>query len=424
MAVEPIRSGEGDGALALSRMPRDLAVLKIENENMMALAAAHPRNHAAILAEIKTQLQTYREFAEEAMYAKPVGKDPNTGQMKYARGLSVRSAESLAEAYGFNKVRVDVSVVDADTVKLNASFTDFQKGKVWEASAFVSKRYKRANGSMGYHSDGRFFNVVVKAEGSKLIREVITRSVSPGLRKALERLIDEQLDSFLDEKTQEKLVAQFSTKGVTKEMLEKHVGKSVSAFTKADRKTLIAVWTALADGETTVAELFQAAAGEEAKAPPVAEDKPRGQKIADRVKQAPDNQGPGPDEPSLSSAEAPAPADDDAPPAEPEAAPEYPETALADLAGMIGEGDRFSTCGRTQGFRAYKTKTDKPYLKVSLYQGTTIVQFTKWGPAPDWLRTDAAVLISRGRGDKTYQGTPQFVIEEWQLDREAEQPGE
>lgn len=241
---------------AVAQLPHDLAVIKMENESMMALAAARPRNYAAVLGNVKAQLAAYKSFAQEAVYNKPVGKDPGTKKMRFARGLSIRAAEALAEAYRYCKVRSDVTPIDDDTVRVEACFTDYQSGRVWQDSGIVSKVYKMRSGGMGRYSDDRFYNVIVKAEASKRIRECILRMIPPGLRSELVLCVDEQLDAFLDDSTVDKIVAEFSKRAVTLEMIERLLGKRRASFTNEDRASLLGIWNAIKDGETSVAEAF------------------------------------------------------------------------------------------------------------------------------------------------------------------------
>jgi len=248
---------------AVANLPRDLAIVKMENENIMALAAAHPRDYGEVLADIKHQLQTFKSFAKSAVYSKPVGKGDG-GKMKYARGLSVRAAEAVACSYQYNRVRTEVTPLDNDTARVDAVFTDFQSGRIWQKSSVVSKNYKRSSGGLGRHSDDRFFNVVCEAMGSKLLRECILRSVPPGLRSELMQCVDEQLDEFLDESTIQKLIASFSEKDIDQEQLETLIGKRTESFTKEDRRHLVGIWNSIEQGEATVAELF----GEPASEPP------------------------------------------------------------------------------------------------------------------------------------------------------------
>jgi hypothetical protein len=228
----------------IARLEPHLAILKIENESIQALAAARPRNHEQIKAELMAQIDAYPSFAKAAIYCKPVGGG------KFARNLSIRAAEGIAEAYGFNRVRCDVTPVDEDHVKIEATFTDFQKGRIWQDGGVLSKWYKSAQGKMVKWADDRFYSVVVKAEASRRIREVILRSVPPGLRSELMELAEKRIDLLLDDASVSKIVAQFANKGVTLEQLEKTVGRTLKAgWTKDDRKDLLGIWNAVESGE-------------------------------------------------------------------------------------------------------------------------------------------------------------------------------
>lgn len=258
MSERPTAPTDDRAIKAISELPRDLAIVKMEQETIMSLAKAQKRDPDEILEHIAAQLRSYKSFAQEAIYVKPVGKDRETGKMKYARGPSIRMAEALAEAYGFNKVRCDVTIVDQDTVRVEATFTDYQRGRIWQDSGLVSKNYVGYNKQPRRHSDDRFYDVIVKAACSKRIREVILRSVPPGLRSELEAIVDKQLDSFLDEETVQKIVAQFSTKNVTAEMIEEHLGKRLASLTKEDRAILLGLWNAIKEGDQTVEGVFGA----------------------------------------------------------------------------------------------------------------------------------------------------------------------
>ncbi len=248
-----------DPALVAAELPRDLAVIKMENDSIMSMAAAHPRDHAVMLRDLKTQLQTYKSFAKEATYSKPCGKGEGGGQ-RFARGLSIRAAEAIAEVYGYNRCSVEVTPIDGTTARVEASFVDYQRGRIWRLSSVISKVFKRRNDSQGRptgrHNDDRFYGVVCKAEGSKLLRECITRAVPPGLRSELMLCVDEQLADFLDEKTVLNIVAQFSGKGVSKEDLEALIGKRIESFTQGDRVTLMELWRGVESGDVEVAELL------------------------------------------------------------------------------------------------------------------------------------------------------------------------
>lgn len=259
---ERTEAGNGDSPLGeLLNKPTgydrpELLQLKMENETIMAECRLHPRDFATIKADLLEQLKSFPELATDAIYHKPVGKDKD-GREKFASGLSVRAAEALAEAYGYNRIRSDVSELDLDKVKIEATFTDYQKGRVWQDAGILSKTYKDRYGKPARWNDDRFYNVVVKAEVSKRIREVIMRSVNTGLKAWFEAKCEEISAGLLDDKTIGKIVDQYATKAVTVEMLEALIGRPRSmGWTQVDRQRLLGVWNAIKDGETSIDEVF------------------------------------------------------------------------------------------------------------------------------------------------------------------------
>ena len=236
-------------------MPREFALIKIENDSIMSAAQAKPRDYKAVLHDIESQVKTFKSFAQEAMYDKPVGTDRD-GKKRFATGLSIRAAEAMAVSMGNNKIRCDVIQVDNDTVKVEASFTDFCTGRVWTDARLVSKFYKTYKGGTQRHPDDRFYDLVVGAAKSKVIREVILRCVPPGLKSSLMECVQAEISNYLDDSTMVRLITQFSNKGVSGEMLEDLIGKKAGDFNKDDRMRLVGVWNSINEGESTVTEVF------------------------------------------------------------------------------------------------------------------------------------------------------------------------
>lgn len=243
-----------------------VTLMKMENETIASLAAASPRNHQSIKQEILDQMEAYPTFAESMVYSVPVGKDYQTGQMKYARGLSIRAAEALAEAYGFNRVRCEVEEVDDEKVRVTATFTDLQRGRVWQDVGLVSKFYKTRSGGMQRHNDERFYGLVVKAEMSKRVREVILRCVSSGLRAELQSMAERYIAKVLSGDGVSKIVESFNEIGVQVEVLENYIGRPIGAgWTEDDRVTLLSIYNAIKDGQVSVSQAFAIQAEQQTK---------------------------------------------------------------------------------------------------------------------------------------------------------------
>jgi hypothetical protein len=245
-----------NNSLTTQLQSSDVSLMKLENETIATLAAANPRDHESIKEEMRQQMESYPTFAESLIYSVPVGKDYN-GQMKYARGLSIRAAEAVAEAYGYNRVRCEVDPIDDETVKVTATFTDLQRGRVWQDVGLVSKFYKSRNGKMQKHNDERFYGLVVKAEMSKRVREVILRCVSSGLRSELQSMAERYMAKMLSGDGVSKIVDSFNRIGVDVQTLENYIGRPVGAgWTEDDRVTLLSIYNAIKDGQVTVALAF------------------------------------------------------------------------------------------------------------------------------------------------------------------------
>lgn len=266
----------------------ELLQMRMENEAIMSECRLRPRNMSAIKAELMEQLQAFPDLAESSIYNKPVGKD-DSGSMNYVEGLSVRAAETLAEAYGANRVRSDVTPIDAEgnRVKVEATFTDFQKCKIWQDGGIVSRTYKGRDGRLRSHSEDRFYNVVVKAEASKRVREVILRSVNAGLKAWFFNECKKVLVRLLSDDKVKEIVTQFRDKGVNLEKLEQIIGRPMRmGWTTNDRTLLIGLWNAIKDGETTIDEAFGRMGGQNGTGPhaPTASDaRSANDKIADAL---------------------------------------------------------------------------------------------------------------------------------------------
>lgn len=285
-------------ANAIANLPQSMALIKLENDKIMSLAAARPRDWEGIKQDLFDQLNAFPELAEKAIYAKPIGKqkdycaacghefgyrkgnarlpsrcpqcsdggDVREGQQQYAFGLSIRMAETLAECLGFNRIGCDMELIDRSTVKLTASFTDYQKGRIYSDSAVVSRMASKHGGGTYELSDDRFYGLLVKAEKSKLIREVIIRCMPAGIKAWISAECERIQDTMLDDATVGKIVGKFSTRGITKQHLENHLNKPASfGWTGDDRRILLGLWNSLESGDVSVGEIT----GEAALPPPV-----------------------------------------------------------------------------------------------------------------------------------------------------------
>jgi len=276
--------GGSDFASLLERQTAtrpELLQMRMENETIMAECRAVPRDLGECKRKLAELLREFPEFAEEAIYRRPVGKDEETGRQKIAEGLSVRAAEALAEAYGYNRVRGDVTRVDLDNVKVDATFTDFATGRIWQDGRLVSQWMMRRDKTRYRIPDDRFVDTVVGAAKSKAIREVITRSVNPALKAWFENECRKITASLLTEEKMNEIVSGFSRFGIDLASLESLLGRPrAMGWTNNERLAAVGYFAALKNGETTVQLLLEAAGKKTEDAAP---QQKSGGTLADRI---------------------------------------------------------------------------------------------------------------------------------------------
>lgn len=199
---------------SFERMPMDMALMRMENEQIFSIAKARLRDYEKIKTDLAVQLKAFPEAAADAIYAKPVGfqKDkcsrcgaelnrprrdivPEScpgakckgakiivGGQKYARNLSIRAAETLASSFGFNRTSTQVTDFGGERVKITASFTDYTNGRVHIADSICSPYYTKRGGGREKMPEERFLELKVKAESSKAMREAVLRCIPHPLR--------------------------------------------------------------------------------------------------------------------------------------------------------------------------------------------------------------------------------------------------
>ncbi len=277
---------------AANKLPPDMMLLKMENESIMALARTAPRDPMKIVKQLGELIEAYPAAADEAVYSKPVGTvlevtcgNPKCGVKyevakiegdtacpnceskarkearkikKFAEGLSIRAAESIRSIFGYTRLATTAAMLPDGTVKLTGVLVDYAAGNVTSDERIVSPYYKSRGGGMVKTPEDRFLNVVVKAEKSKLRRDVILDS-TPGIVKAMFRdMCDQKLTALVSpELIEQKIIPAFESYGITREQLDKIVGRPFKlGWTEEDRLSLRKILTALKNEETTVAELL------------------------------------------------------------------------------------------------------------------------------------------------------------------------
>lgn len=229
-------------------------LVKLENEVQMQISTQRPRNEKKILNESLNELEIYPSCASEAMYNKPVGKNEQ-GKMTYAEGLSIRAAESLGNRWDNSAYGVDKVAEDDDSVTLVAVFLDYEKNTRHVLQKRVSKSYRKRTGQIQRYTPDRF-DIVMAANQSKLLREVILRSLPAGLKKEYESKAKKLLSGEDINTRIKKMVSVWKELGISKEQLTKLAGKDIQQFNHADITSNIGTYNAIKDGDITIESVF------------------------------------------------------------------------------------------------------------------------------------------------------------------------
>ena len=246
----------GQPLIDVASLPPEMAMMRLENDNIQAMAVARPRDYQEIKQAVLDQIKAFPAFASQIIYCKPVGKN-DAGKQQFARSLSIRAAECLAEAYGFNRVASTITPIDDDHASVEATFVDYQRGRIWQDRRVVSRVYKTRGGGTARHPEDRFYGVVCGAEASRRIREVVLRSVPPGLKQELFDAAEKEMRKLLDPKKIKEIIDAFAGKGVSLEMLEAYLGRTVKqGWTDDDKRTLAETWAAIRNEDATIEEIF------------------------------------------------------------------------------------------------------------------------------------------------------------------------
>lgn len=280
-----------DGTLsqvsAAKQIPQDLMLLKMENETIMAAAAVRPRKQSVILSQLKDCIESFPESADEAIYAKPVGKEElglcsNCGKetviqykvpfkcsscggvkhkgireaQRYVEGLSIRAAESIRSIYGYNRLAMQQEMQQDGTAKITGTFIDYATGTMTSDTRIVQPVYTDRYKNVKTLTTERF-DLAIKSEKAKLARDIILDSVPNNIKAYFRDICEKKIaETLTPEKVESEILPHFASYGITLLDLEGHIGRPISmGWTERDRGQLRKLLTALRSGEITVASL-------------------------------------------------------------------------------------------------------------------------------------------------------------------------
>jgi hypothetical protein len=260
------------------------AQAKAEVEAAYIVALNRPRNIMAVREKVLDACRR-PQFAEDALYRKPVGKT-------FIEDLSIRFAEEALRAFGNVRVSSPTIYEDAEIRVVRITVTDLEANLGYSDEVTLQKTVERREPRAGQeilgerkNSTGQTvyiirateddFIVKLNAAKSKVIRNSGLRLIPSDVKEEARALIVETRakggsDPNADRK---KIADSFRTLNINVKELERYLGHDLDLTTPAEINELRGLYGALRDGETNwgaVMEARNAERGGKAPVPPPA----------------------------------------------------------------------------------------------------------------------------------------------------------
>jgi hypothetical protein len=260
-----------DGPTALVAMGH--AVLKIENETLAQVAIQRPRDEGRVLSGALKELEMVPDEAHRAYYEIPYRDTAPGGEQRMVKvtGPSIKAATALARRWGNCSATARILGEDGDSIEMEGVFIDYETSVRFTRPLRVSKYMKTRRGVILL--DPKRLETAVAAGASKAMRNAILTGLPAYLVSAYDRKAREiaggKAEAPLDAKTRAAIIRTFGEFKVTEQQLGAYLEKPPAEWTGSDRASLIGVYNALKDGQTTVEEVFGGGASAETTAPVV-----------------------------------------------------------------------------------------------------------------------------------------------------------
>jgi hypothetical protein len=250
------------GASASSLVRQGQALMRAENDSLLAVATQRPRDEAAFIATVLKRLDLAPEQAKGMFYSIPYRDRAPDGSVKIVRveGPSIGAALALAQKWGNCTATARAVNEDSDGFDLEGVFIDlesnFRVSKAWR----VSKLFRRRDGRTELLNVQRL-GLAIQAGLSKGMRNAILAGIPSIYVQAFYQKAKEiaggKLDALAKPETVTAIIAAFDRFGVPVEKLETYCDDMKrEKWTGTDVANLRGLWNALNDKQVTVAELF------------------------------------------------------------------------------------------------------------------------------------------------------------------------
>lgn len=175
------QSQSGPSAPVVELMEQGMTIMRIENENLQAMAIQRPRVIELLAKAAISELRAFPQYAEKMYYSIPY-KDRSGGEEKtvMVEGPSIKAANALARHWGNNSSGFRIIGQDEERINIQGVFIDQETGMRRTAEISVSRRARKRDGTY-YTLPADRLNIAIQAGGSKAVRNAINNALPIGL---------------------------------------------------------------------------------------------------------------------------------------------------------------------------------------------------------------------------------------------------
>lgn len=223
----------------------------VEAQGKLLLAKQFPRNYTQSYTKAIEACQR-KGFAESAFYSYPRGKETVTG-------VTIRFAEELARCYGNMDYGIKELSHEDGRSEMQAYAWDLETNTISSQNFTVEHIRETRYGNNKLTSQRDIYEKTAN-DGARRLRSRILAILPPDL---IENCINECKKTLRGEESLplsdrvRTLVAYFSKKGVTQEMIEKRLNHKVETMTSDELVEYTGIYNGLIHKETTVSDWFE-----------------------------------------------------------------------------------------------------------------------------------------------------------------------
>jgi hypothetical protein len=254
-SIDTLRSAAPATGTAMMKAEGDRAIAEVQAA--MVIAKRFPRDEQAAYTKIIKACKR-ATLAEAALYAYTKGGSEVSGP-------SIRLAEELARDWGNISFGWKILSQDDESSEVRAEAWDLETN-VPAYITFTVRHEFKAHGKIKQVTDPREVYELIANQASRRLRACILRVIPGDIQDAAieqcEKTLKDGGGKPLSDRVRDMLTAFQNDHGVSKEMIEKKVGKKPEAINETELVNLRRIYVSLRDGMAKVDEFFDQSAGQ------------------------------------------------------------------------------------------------------------------------------------------------------------------